>query len=346
MPDSPKFIRPDIVVIGGSAGALSAVQEIVQDLPVGFPAALFIVLHTSANSPGLLPQILRRTSRLDVSLAQDRETIVPGRIYVAPPDHHLLVKRAYVRVVRGPKENGFRPALDPLFRSAARAYGARVIGLVLSGGLNDGTHGLSILTELGGIALVQDPQEAMVPSMPLSAIQNVEVHRVVKSKEMAPTLVELVRGRVGAAVEPPGDYPDIAETGDSLAQHPPQGDPSPYTCPECGGALWEVTEPSKLLRFRCHVGHAYTAESLLAGQEGNLEIVLWSALRALEENGALRRRMSQRTAEAGLAELARKYAAEAEEIEQRAEVLRGLLQRAPERELRAAVAGEGGRDSE
>ncbi len=251
MSSPAKTPHRDIIVIGASAGGLAALVELVRDLPEDLPAALFIVIHTSPDNPGVLPQILGRAGKLPVAFARDGEPIVPGRVYVAPPDHHLLLKARTVRVTRGPKENGFRPAVDPLFRTAALAHGPHVIGVVLSGGLNDGTHGLAIITQRGGVALAQDPQEALIPSMPLSAIQNVEVRRVLRAAEMPAVLAEIVREPVTQEPRAMPEHVDIAEAGDSLAVHTPPGEQAPYTCPECGGALWESNEVGTLLRFRC-----------------------------------------------------------------------------------------------
>lgn len=327
MPSPSLTSHRDIIVIGASAGGLAALVDLVRELPEDFPAAIFVVIHTSPDNPGVLPQILGRAAKLPAAFARDGEPIVRGRIYVAPPDHHLLLKQRTVRVSRGPKENGFRPAVDPLFRTAALSQGARTIGIVLSGGLNDGTHGLAIITQRGGVALAQDPQEALIASMPLSAIQNVEVRRILRVAEMPAVLAELVREPISEDARAMPEHTDIAEAGDSLAVHPPQGQQAPYTCPECGGALWESNDFGTLLRFRCHVGHAYTAEILMSEQEVNLEEVLWSALRALEENAALCRRMAERTDRAGLLDLARRYDDDAAQGEQRAAVLRHVLQR-------------------
>jgi two-component system chemotaxis response regulator CheB len=317
----------DIIVLGASAGGLSALTDLVRGLPADFPGTLFVVVHTAPDNPGVLAQILTRAGPLPATLARDGERFMPGRIYVAVPDHHLLLKHDYMRVTRGPKENGFRPAVDPLFRTAARSHGPRVVGVVLSGGLNDGTHGLQQIVERGGLAIAQDPQEALIPSMPMSAIQNVEVHRVLRASAIGPALCELVREVVEEVALSSREFVDTAEAGDSLKVHTPPGKPTPYTCPECGGALWELDESGKLLRFRCHTGHAFTAESLLSEQEHTLEAVLWSALRALEENAALCRRMADRTERAGLDELARRYRDDAGQGEQRAGVLRRVLQR-------------------
>lgn len=185
------MLRHDIIVIGGSAGAIAALIQLVQGFPCDLPAAVFIVVHTSPKFPSLLPQILQRSGSLPAIHPEDGAPIELGRIYVAPPDHHLLVKRDYIRVVFGPKENRFRPAIDPLFRTAAQAYGERVVGIVLSGLLHDGTAGLIEIKERGGMAIVQDPREAAVPCMPQSAIKHVAVDHILSSADMAHVLFEL-----------------------------------------------------------------------------------------------------------------------------------------------------------
>ena len=181
----------DIIAIGGSAGSISALVQVVQGFPPDLSAAVFVVVHTSPHFPSLLPEILQRSGPLPAVHPQDGAPIERGRIYVAPPDHHLLVKRDYMRVVFGPKENRFRPAIDPLFCTAAQAYGKRVIGIVLSGLLSDGTAGLIEIKQRGGMAIVQDPQDAAVPCMPQNAIKNVAVDHILSSADMAGVLFEL-----------------------------------------------------------------------------------------------------------------------------------------------------------
>jgi two-component system chemotaxis response regulator CheB len=319
----------DIIVIGASAGGVPALTELLRGLPADLPAALFVVIHTSPTSPGILPQILQRAGKLPAAHAEDGEPIRHGRIYVAPPDRHLLIKHDRVRVVRGPKENGFRPAADPLFRTAARTCGARTVGVVLSGGLDDGTEGLAIIKQYGGTAIVQDPTEATFPSMPASAIANVDVDHVLPVAQMPPLLDGLAREPLprGARVMPPhnGDEPDVAEVGDAsmLAKDLP-GPPTGFTCPECGGALWELRN-GRLLKFRCHVGHSYTADGLVAEQTRDLESALWTALRALEENAGLRRRMAKRAKGGSYPSIAADYEKQADEAEARAAVIRKVL---------------------
>ena len=319
----------DIIVIGASAGGVQTLQELVRGLPADFPAAIFIVVHVSSSSPGLLPQILTSRGKLPAAYAVEAMPIRPGRILIAPPDYHLLIKSGCVCVTRGPKENGFRPAVDPLFRTAARAYGPRVIGIILSGMLDDGTMGLSHIKAAGGIAIVQDPAEASFPSMPASAIQNVDVDRVLPIREMPGALLELVHAQIPEGVERMPNHkniePDIAEVGsEALVTGELPYPPTALTCPECGGALWELKN-GKLLRFRCHVGHAYTAESLVSEQGNALEAAMWTALRALEESAALRRRMAERARKGNFPAMAKQYLDQAAESEARAAVVRKVL---------------------
>jgi two-component system chemotaxis response regulator CheB len=185
------MLRHNIIVIGGSAGAIVPLIQLVQGFPRDLPAAVFIVVHTSPNFPNTLPEILQRSGSLPVVHPEDGVPIELGRIYVAPPDHHMLVKRNYIRVVFGPKENRFRPAIDPLFRTAAVAYKKQVVGVVLSGLLYDGTAGLIEIKERGGVAIVQDPKEAAVPCMPQSAIKHVTVDHVLSMANMVRILSDL-----------------------------------------------------------------------------------------------------------------------------------------------------------
>ena len=335
----------DIVCIGASAGGINALIDFLGALPE-VPAALFVVVHTSPQGGGLLAEVLSRAGSWRTSYARDGEAIEHGRIYVAPADHHLLVKRNQVRTVRGPRENRFRPAIDPLFRTASHAYGARVIGIVLSGGLDDGTHGLELIKRHGGIAIAQDPEEAISPSMPLSAIQNVEVDYILRSAAIAARLPQLVAHQVDEA-EPVAlarqEYHDVAEGIEDIREQL-TGPPSEFTCPECGGTLWELGG-GRVLRYRCHVGHGYTAESLLADQGDGLENALWGALRALEEHSMLRRRMADHALSTGNDPVARNFEDEAKQTELRASTIRQLLQveRSGSPERRHAEAADMGR---
>jgi two-component system chemotaxis response regulator CheB len=324
-------VSRDIVVIGASAGGVQVLQELMRGLPEDFPAAVFVVVHTSPRSPGILPQILERAGPLPAAHAKNGERIRRGRVYVAPPDSHLLIKPGHVELSRGPTENGFRPALDPLFRTAARAYGPQVVGVVLSGGLDDGTLGLTHIKKNGGIAIAQDPAEAVFPGMPASAIAHAEDDYVLSVAEMPALLSRLASTPLPKGVlamsRPGNGRPDVAEAGTArLLTHDNSGPPSGLTCPDCGGALWEVKD-GKLKRFQCHVGHSYTELSLMAEKDGALETALWSALRALEESADLRRRMARRNGGpiGPMADMARRYESQAEEAEKRAAVLREVL---------------------
>jgi two-component system chemotaxis response regulator CheB len=320
----------DIVVIGASAGGIDAIARILSAAPHDLRAAILIVVHISATGPGVLPMILNRAGQLPVKFAKDGEPIAPGRVYVAPPDYHLLVFRQRIQIAHGPKENGFRPAVDPLFRTAAYNFGARVVGVVLSGGMDDGTDGLAIIKENGGIAIAQDPTEAPFDGMPSSAIRNVAVDHIATVAQIPGFLVRYAAEVLSkeAAMPPNTEFKDAAAHGDhGLREHKMNGNPSPLTCPECGGTLWE-TQNGNRLRYQCHVGHAYNADSLLSERDRELEQALWSAVRTMEEAAALRRRMAGLARTAPWGQVAPPYAQQAAEMEQRAQILRRVLESA------------------
>ncbi len=327
----------DIIVIGASAGGLPALLELVRAFPADMPAALFIVVHTSAEGPGLLAALLDRAGAMPAAAAEDGQAVAPGRIYVAPPNRHLLLEEGRIKLAPGPKENGFRPAVDPLFRTAARSYGRRVIGVVLSGGLDDGTAGLGLIKRMGGVALAQDPADAMYASMPASAAANVALDFVLPARTMGAKLVELCGVELtGEAVMPDSAQHDIAEHGDQALLHDAvPGVATPFTCPECGGALWEQRERQQL-RYRCHVGHAYTGDGLLFANDSELESALWWAVRSLEESAALHRRLARHATERHLAGVAETYEAKAGECEKHSCVIRGVL----EGEVQARANGD------
>jgi two-component system chemotaxis response regulator CheB len=308
----------DIVVIGGSAGSLEVLSTIARGLAAELPATLFVVMHTAPQGESLLPELLSRRCVLPAVHAVDGEPIVPGRIYVAPPDHHLLVYPHHVRVTRGPKENRHRPAVDPLFRTAARAYGKRVVGVVLSGGLDDGAAGLGAVKQAGGLALVQDPAEASARGMPSNAIKQVAVDRILRAHEIAPAIV-------AEALAPSApELPTIPVAADEPGPEPgePSGERAVYSCPDCGGVLVESREGG-VDRFRCNVGHALSEQSLLVGQLSTLEYALWEALRVLGERGALMRRLGSRTR--GNTATAAHFDDQAADAERRAGLVRQAL---------------------
>ncbi len=285
-----------IIVIGASMGGLEALRSLVAGLPRDLPAALFVVWHIARESPAVLPDILDRGGPLPATHPRDGEEIQPGRIYVAPPDRHLVLEQGLVRLSRGPKENRFRPAIDPLFRSASRAYGPRVIGVVLSGALDDGTAGMETIKARGGIAIVQDPLEAVNPAMPRSVLAHVEVDHVVPAAAIGPLLAEIAPRTAETGGKPVAEDTEI-ETRIALEDNAlgvgvmKLGDLSPYTCPECHGALLQLATGG-IVRFRCHTGHAYTASSLLAEVAGSIEETLWSAVRVIEERVMLLRHVA------------------------------------------------------
>ncbi|HEV8164959.1 MAG TPA: chemotaxis protein CheB, partial [Actinomycetota bacterium] len=245
---------------------------------------------TCRRPAAALPDILTRHGPLPASHAKDGEPIEQRRIYVAPPDHHLLLRAGHVHLARGPRENGHRPAVDPLFRSAAWEYATRVAGVVLSGTLDDGTAGLLAIKSRGGVAIVQHPEEALYPGMPNNAIEHVEVDHVLPAAGIAGTLARLAREPVPEPTDPVAAElkAEVELEGFSMEAigggNP--GRPSGFSWPDCNGVLWEIQEGG-LVRFRCRVGHAWSPESLLTQQSEALEAALWAALRSLEERAAL-----------------------------------------------------------
>ena len=320
----------DIVVIGASAGGVGSLQRVVEHIPHDFPAAIFVALHLPDGIRSMLPQILERAGNLPTAHARNGDQIRRGRIYVAPAGFHLTLRHDRMTVARGAREHGHRPAIDPLFRSAALAYGQRAIGVILSGSLDDGTVGLREIKRAGGLAIVQDPSDTEWPSMPLSALHHVDVDYTVPAAQIGSVLQHVV---MTTPVRSASDMPDREQNrvSDELRElimhederhHP--GEPSPYSCPECGGVLWELQD-GELIRFRCRVGHGYTSETLTAEQARNVEHALWSALRALEEQAAVRRRMAERALPRGNEASAERYQVRARELDAHAQQVRNLV---------------------
>jgi two-component system, chemotaxis family, protein-glutamate methylesterase/glutaminase len=329
----------DIVVMGASAGGLQALQQILSAMPRDVEAALLVVLHTADHSGSMLPHILQRKSNMPVSHPRDGDLIQRGRVYIAPPGFHMIVDEGFLRVLQGPRENLHRPAIDPLFRSAAAAYGRRVIGVILTGMLGDGTAGLMVVSARGGEAIVQDPQSASFPSMPRSALDQVPNAHVLPLDQIAPLLLQLVAEGLPSAAKPanPSSVEQaslsaaketrIAELNmDEISSEDRLGHPSPFACPDCGGVLWEI-EQNGFLRFRCRVGHAYTPQHLGLQQRQAVETALWEALRALEESASLYRRMAGRAENSNHALPARLYQERASNTESNSRILRDFLLR-------------------
>jgi two-component system chemotaxis response regulator CheB len=316
------MLTRDIVVIGASLGGTEAVPRLLSKLPADFPAAVFVVQHLQPDYATHLVELIQSRTARPAAFASDNTAIQPRHIWVAPPDHHLELTGDHMRLARGPRQNCSRPAIDPLFRSAAQAHGARVIGVVLTGMLDDGTIGLNAVKVHGGVALVQDPAEAFAPQMPASALRNVAVDFCLPLEEMSAKLTELAGSPVPATAAVPGETP-LPESVTEMGMTPDEmtrrfGPPVPYVCPDCHGPLW-TTDPDQFA-LRCHVGHQYSLESLVHGNEENLERALWSAVRAMEQQASLLERLTKRNPGGNWAERAERCRADAE-------LIRELLQR-------------------
>jgi two-component system, chemotaxis family, protein-glutamate methylesterase/glutaminase len=308
---------PNVIVIGASTGGVSALFELAAGLPAAINAVIGVVLHVGGNA-SLMPELLRARCALPAVHPADGDRLESGKIFVAPPDHHMLFTRDAVRLTRGPRENHARPAIDPLFRSVAIEWGPRAIGVVLTGALDDGTAGLAAIKECGGVAIVQDPLTAVDPSMPSNALANVAVDACLAIADIPAALIARV-GKVSTA--PPSAPPPrlvlenrifegkqtMQKTLEDLAA---VAKPSSLTCPECGGGLWELKD-TRPLRYRCHTGHGFSARSLDSAQAEQAEHSIWSSVRALRERELLLRRLAgvaESTGDAVQAEAGRQQA--------------------------------------
>jgi len=290
-------VKKDIIVIGASAGGVAVLSELVAGLPADLKASVFIVLHIGASDPGILASILQKRSRLPVSEARDGERFEKGHVYVARPDYHLLVEADIVQLARGPKENRSRPAIDALFRSACHAHGSRVIGVVLTGMLDDGSSGLWWVKRRGGTAIVQDPEDAEAPSMPRHALAHVQADHVVPASAIPALLARLSREEaLPTVVEPSQELEtEVAISRESRALQlgvMNLGPITPYTCPECHGCLVAM-KAGGVRRFRCHTGHAYSINTLLAEVTEYVGEALWTSIRAIEESAMLLDQMAR-----------------------------------------------------
>ncbi|WP_205514610.1 chemotaxis protein CheB [Longitalea arenae] len=322
----------NIIVIGASAGGFDAIKEVVARLPADLNAAVFIVWHLSPETTGILPDVLNKLNTLPTANARDWEDIKMGHIYVAPPDRHMLLEADHIRVTKGPKENRFRPAVDPLFRSAAYVFGPRVIGVVLSGALDDGTAGLWTIKERGGITMVQDPREAVVPAMPFNALREVNIDFNLPVAAIGKTLGELT-------VEPLKEvkYKNTEENKKTelelhIAMQDDQnsrvlfelGELSPFTCPECSGVLAAITD-GRRVRYRCHTGHAFSADSLLASLTEKTEQTLWNAVKDIQETAMLLNHVGDHFAENNHPHEAALYFQKAKESLMRSQTIKSVL---------------------
>ena len=334
MPPPEKTRKPyrDIVVIGTSQGGVAALLALVKALPADFPAPVFVVMHVPPDSPSLLPQLLSAGSALAARHPQNEEVVEAGVIYVARPDHHLLLEGNRVLVTRGPKENRFRPSIDALFRSAAYTYGPRVIGVVLTGYLDDGTAGLWSVQRLGGVAVVQDPRDAEQPSMPTNVLEFVAADYVLPLAELAALLNRLTRERAPAKTRLSAAELDLLKIEFTIAKQGggfelgiiDKGRLTPFTCPDCHGALTQLIE-GRLIRYRCHTGHAYSVSSLLSEVTESVESMLYQAMRGLEETKMLLQNLGHHFADVRQAAVAALFFRKADQTGQQARVVHEFI---------------------
>ncbi len=287
-----------VVVIGTSAGGLGALEKLISQLPKDFPLPVLVVRHISADATGnVLLDKLNKLETLKCQHAKSGNTLKPGNLYLAPSDHHMLIDgNRKILVTKGAHENRSRPGIDPLFRSAAVAFGSGVIGILLTGYLDDGTSGMKAIKKCGGICIVQDPDDAEYPDMPRNALNNVKVDYCLPIAEMGALLLKIVPSKLQKVKAIPADLLIEAKIAERVLSDLPSvnklGDQVPFNCPGCGGVLWQVGKDSNL-RFRCHTGHAYTAAYLLAEQTKKIEETMWTALRMFEERKNLLTEMAR-----------------------------------------------------
>lgn len=323
-----------MIVVGASTGGVAALSTLVSTLPASLNAAILVVQHTGAH-PSILPQILASRSLLPVAHARHGEPVMAGHIYVAPPDHHMLFAHDCIRLTKGPKEHFTRPAIDPLFLSAALARGPHVIGIVLTGALDDGTAGLQAIKACGGKALVQDPDEAQAPEMPRSALAFVNVDYCRPLSEMAEVLQALVDEE--AASPAPRVLPanlvheqELAmDLGNAMEHLSAIASPSTFVCPDCNGSLWQLHDSSPI-RFRCHTGHAYTSKTLQSALVETTDQALWAAIRALQEQAILLQSLAASHRDAGETEQASQLEATEQALITQARSLRALAEKQPD----------------
>ena len=323
MPGDRPESKHDLVVIGASAGGVEALRELAACFPPDLDAPVVAVLHLPAGGTSVLPSIIDRAGPLRALPAEDGAELEPGTIYVAVPDCHVQIDDGRLRVVGGPRENGHRPAIDPLFRTAAQSHGEHAIGVILSGALDDGTRGLRAIKARGGITIVQDPNTALHPGMPTAAIRFVAPDRVLNVQEIGATLAKFVnssreKGHNGLEMKERSERATIHEQADP--EQP--GEETGLTCPECGGAIYELADGG-ITSYRCRVGHVYGSDTFVVEQSKTVENSLWAALRLLEERAVLMRRLAERHGR--YEQSARSFSEKADELEGHAAELTHLL---------------------
>lgn len=318
-----------LITIGGSAGSIPSVIELLKELPRLDDAAVCIAIHIPSHSPSLLPQIFANSTSMPVMHAQDGLALKAGSIYVAPPDFHLLINGRVIQLARGGKENHHRPAIDPMFRSGANAFGSNHIAVLLSGYLDDGSAGLLAVKRTNGTIIVQDPTDTIYPDMPRNALEFVNADCVCRLNQIVPFIKKRlqVNPQPGAALDPAvvRELEMVQVTKGDSSGHMP-GTPCGLICPECSGPLWEIHEKdSSLVRFRCHEGHAYSALSLEASQDEDLEAALWTALRAMDEKAELADKLAKRAKLLGQTGAVLRYQSRHSRTSEQAELIRKLL---------------------
>lgn len=320
----------DIIAIGASAGGVEALKQLAAGLPADLPASVFIVLHVFPGVPSALPNILGRVTPLPVTHAADGQPFHPGSIYIAPPDVHMLVGDGVIKLERGPMENRSRPAIDPLFRSAAGIYGPRVICVLLTGLLDDGTAGMIAVTLNGGIGIVQDPTEAAYPDMPRSAVENEHPQYILPLSEIAAKLTELTKeqlvieeGKMRGGDTSNAD--DLVRREIEAAEQGREGQQIGISCPDCGGALFEIHD-GNLVRFRCRIGHTFSPETMVSAHNEGVETALWAAVRILEEQQSLYGRIANGHREANRTMLVDRFERRANEARDQANMIRQVIE--------------------
>lgn len=325
MPKYPKFL----VVIGASAGGLDALTEMVQAFHKGLDVAYCIVLHLSRKGIGdFVVHRLSQVTSLPCSLVINGATLEKNNIYIARPNQHMLVKDNHFILGGGPEENRFRPSIDVLFRSAAVAYSSYAIGIILSGMLDDGTSGMWAIKRCGGTCVVQDPNQAEYPEMPLSIINNMEADHVVALQEIGPLIATIVKQKKGKKKAVPHEVileSQIAErTAVSIDTIEKIADTSVFACPDCGGNLWEMKDDI-IKRYRCHIGHAYTEKDLVLKQAEAASNTLWVALRMMEERKHLLKKLSIQNAQKGYKQISTNNEQKHDEMEHHINKLKEIL---------------------
>ena len=321
---------PRIIVIGASAGGVETLIKLCHSLPIDLQAVVLIVLHTPPAGRSLLPEILSRAGSLPAKHARHEEEIEPGKIYIAPPNHHMLIHKNRLYLSLGPRENGHRPSVDFLFRSAAQSHRGDVVGIILSGTLGDGSIGLSEIKRTGGITIVQDPNEALFPGMPLNAIRKTKVSFILPLEKIGTKIIELVKNgkpEIGVSLMDQEDYVGEKQLKEDREKFKANEKTSPrtlLTCPDCGGVLWEM-HASDVLGYRCQIGHRFSEESLGVSQANSVETALWTAVRLLEERGALAARMASRAEEQKLSRSKQQFREMEEDASRTAAIIRNLI---------------------